>query len=199
MTTTRIARAITEIATPAASVIAICLVCGVASMPGWGGMLWGLLTGAFCGAIPYAVLEVASRRGKITDRHVTKRSQRGWAYAMCLASVAAGIAVAVIFRAPPVILWALGTMVAGLILAAGLTAVWTKVSMHAMCVTSFAVVAAILQGPWWLVTLLLLPVIAWSRLKLGHHSFVELVAGTLLGVAVTGGSWVLSSVMDGPL
>ncbi|WP_300265499.1 hypothetical protein [Microbacterium sp.] len=193
--TDRAARIVTEVSTPAVSVFAVAILCGIQSTGGWDGAAWGAVLGIFCAVIPYVTLEIAARRGRITDRHVTKRGQRPWAYAMCLASVAAGIVTMLVLGAPILIQWALGTMVAALVISAAVTALGPKVSMHAMCLTAFFVLAALFTTLWWLAGLaILLPVVVWSRLRLEHHSPVEAVLGTIIGAAVTVVSWFFAPV-----
>ncbi|WP_197517506.1 phosphatase PAP2 family protein [Microbacterium karelineae] len=190
-----IARIVTEIGTPAVSVVALCVLCGIVGAPGAAGILWGALLAVFCGVVPYVVLEIASRRNRITDRHVTQRSQRPWAFAICLVSVLAGFVVMLLLDAPALLMWALMTMLAGLVVAGGITIVGPKVSMHALCLTSFFTLASLLLSPWWLLGLAFaLPLVVWSRLRLGHHSPVEVVLGTVLGAAVTWGSWLLAPI-----
>ena len=182
-----VAWALTELFTPAVSVIAISVFCGVYGAPGAEGWAWGLALGAFCGLIPYVALEIASRRKRITNRHVTEHSERPWAYMVCFASVAAGFITMAVLGAPALLIWALCTMTFGLVVTGGVTMVGPKVSMHAFCLTSFAVTAAILSSPWWLLLLCTaLPAVVWSRLRLGHHSPVEVVTGTALAFLVVG-------------
>ncbi|WP_424465194.1 hypothetical protein [Pseudoclavibacter helvolus] len=185
----RVARLITELSTPALPVVVISLLCGTASAPAWAGLGWGTIPAVLCGVVPYAVLEVASRRGMLTDRHVTQKRQRPWAYGICLVSVAVSVVLLALLGAPPLMFWALGTMLVGLIAAGGITVVGPKVSVHAFCWSALCVFLALLFSPWWLLLGLALPVIAWSRLRLGHHSPVEVVLGTLLGGAVTAVAW----------
>lgn len=181
---------VTEIFTPASSVVAISLLCGIKGAAGWPGVAYGAAVGAFCGAIPYITLEIAARRERITDRHVTQHDQRPWAYGVCLASVAAGFVTMAFLDAPALLIWALVTMAFGLVVTGGVTFVGPKVSMHAFCLVVLGILAALLLSPWWLLALVAaLPVVVWSRLRLGHHSPVEVAWGTALGVLVILIAW----------
>lgn len=183
------ARLITELSTPALPVVVISLLCGISSAPGWAGLLWGAIPAILCGAVPYAVLEIASRRGMLTDRHVTQKRQRPWAYGICLVSVGVSVVLLAVLGAPSMMFWALGTMFAGLIAAGGITVVGPKVSVHAFCWSALCAFLTLLFSPWWLLLGLVLPVIAWSRLRLEHHSPTEVVLGTVLGALVTAVAW----------
>lgn len=183
---TRAARILSDVFAPAVSVFLICVLCGVTGHPHtWVGLGWGILIGSFCAVIPTATIHVAVRREQLTDRHVTRRDQRWWVFLVCVASVLGGMATAVLLDAPRPLLWILPTMVAGLVLAGGVTLLGPKVSMHAFCFTSLVVLAAMLLSPWWLLALpTLLPVVAFARLKLKHHTRLELTLGSGLAAAV---------------
>ena len=186
---TRVAKLVTELSTPALPVVVISLLCGISSAQGWAGLVWGTVPAVFCGVVPYAVLEIAARRGMLTDRHVTQKRQRPWAYGICLVSVGVSVLLLALLGAPSMMFWALGTMFAGLIAAGGITVVGPKVSVHAFCWSALCAFLALLFSPWWLLLGLVLPVIAWSRLRLEHHSPTEVVLGTVLGALVTGVAW----------
>lgn len=183
------AELITELSTPALPVVVISLLSGLSSAAGWPGLLWGAIPALLCGVVPYAVLEIASRRGLLTDRHVTQKRQRPWAYGVCLLSVAVSVLLLVLLGAPSMMLWALGTMFVGLIAAGGITVVGPKVSVHAFCWSALCVFLALLFSPWWLLLFAALPVIVWSRLRLGHHSSTEVALGSGLGALITAVAW----------
>lgn len=195
----RAAKFVTELSTPALPVVVISLLCGVASVPGHSGvsglswlpgLLWGSIPAVLCGVVPYVVLEIAARRGVLTDRHVTQKRQRPWAYGICLASVAVSVGLLIVLAAPPLMFWALGTMFVGLVAAGGITLVGPKVSVHAFCWSAMCAFLALLYSPWWLLLFAALPVIAWSRLRLEHHSPTEVVLGAALGTVVTVVAWM---------
>lgn len=182
----RVARILSDIFSPAVSVFLICVLCGAAGSA-WklSGFLWGSVIGCFCAVIPMIVVHIAVRRGRLTDRHVTRREQRWWVLLICVGSVICGLASALLFRAPDLLLWALPSMIGGLVVVGAVTLGGTKASLHAFCFTALGLLAAILLSPWWLLVLLvLLPVVAFARLRLNHHTPFELVLGAALAVAV---------------
>jgi len=184
---------LTELFTPAVSVIAISVLCGAYGGDGANGFVLGVVLGACCGLIPYVTLEVASRRKRISDRHVTEHKDRPWAYMVCLASVAVGLVALVFGGAPSLLIWAAITMAVGLLVAGSVTAIGPKVSMHAFCLVSLGVLLAHLSSPWWLLALaVVLPLVVWSRLRLGHHSPIEVAWGTVLGALVMGVALLLA-------
>ena len=60
---------------------------------------------------------------------------------------------------------------------------WIKLSLHMASLAFAAVALSALLGPRALVVLLLLPLLGWSRLRMGRHTPAEVLAGTALGLA----------------
>lgn len=176
----RAARILSDVFAPAVSVFLICVLCGVTGHPQpWAGLGWGVLLGTFCAVIPTAAIRVAVHREHLTDRHVTRREQRWWVFLVCVGSVLCGMTTTLLLNAPNVLIWIMLTMVAGLVVTGTATLLGTKVSMHAFCLTSLVLVSTLLVSPWCLLALLiLLPAVAFARLKLGHHTLIEVILGT---------------------
>lgn len=187
----RAARIITELFTPALPVLIICLMCGVYGHPSpWRGLTWGAIIALFCVVIPFVIVEVEVRRKRLSNRHVTRREERQGVYAMCITSVLCGLATVILLDAPPLLVWALLTMVAGLAVCAAVTVLMAKVSVHLFCLTALIVFAGLIVSPWLLIALpVLVPVVAWSRYRLGHHSLLEMSLGAGLGAVVTLVGW----------
>lgn len=183
---TRAARVLSDAFAPAVSVFLICVLCGAAGSS-WSpsGVVWGVVGGVFCAVVPMTAIHEAVRRKRLTDRHVTIREQRWWAFLVCVGSVLCGIAVSLLLGAPDLLVWALLTMVGGLAVAGGATLLGPKISMHAFCFTSLALMAAMFVSPWLLLALpVFLPVVAFARLQLRHHTLTELALGAGLAAAV---------------
>ena len=183
---TSAARILSDVFAPAVSVFLICVLVGAASgsdrLVGTG---WGVFAGVFCAVIPMTVIHAAVRRERLTDRHVTRREQRWWVFLVCAGSVLCAITTTALLDGPTRLVWILLTMIAGLLVAGGVTLFGPKVSMHAFCFTALVVLAALLLTPWWLLAFpLLFPLVAFARLRLRHHTPLELVLGVLLATAV---------------
>ncbi|MGL5864888.1 MAG: hypothetical protein ACRCYX_03305, partial [Dermatophilaceae bacterium] len=175
-----------DVLAPAVSVFLICVLCGVTGHPqAWIGLGWGVLLGGFCAVIPMAIIHFAVRRQRLTDRHVTRREQRWWVFLMCAGSVLAGMTATLLLGAPRLLVWILPTMIAGLVLTGTVTLIGPKVSMHAFCLTALVLVAALLISPWCLLAFpALLPLVAFARLRLDHHTPAEIAWGVGLAVIV---------------
>ena len=64
---------------------------------------------------------------------------------------------------------------------AGLANHWIKLSLHMTCLVFAGVVLLGLWRPLGLVLLACVPLLAWSRLRLARHSWVEVLGGSVLG------------------
>lgn len=183
---TKAARVLSEVLAPAVSVFLICILCGIEGHPKvWVGLAWGAMLGTFCAVIPMIAIHLAVRREHLTDHHVTRREQRWWVFLVCVGSVLCGIATVLLLGAPGLLTWILLTMVAGLVMAGTVTLIGPKVSMHTFCLTALVLVAALLNSPWWLLALpVVLPVVAFARLRLNHHTPAEIALGAGLAVVV---------------
>lgn len=186
----RAASVITELSVPVVPVVAISLLCGLQSATGVSGLAWGALMGIFCGVIPWFTIHIAAHRKHFSDRHVTQRHQRPLAFTICLLAVFGGLMLMLTLNAPTLLIWGLLTMIAGIVVVAGITQLGQKVSMHTFCLAAFCLFATLLTTPWWSLGLVtFVPLVAWSRLRLGHHSLSEAALGAILGVAVTTAAW----------
>lgn len=65
-----------------------------------------------------------------------------------------------------------------------ITLVW-KISLHMLAVGTFTAAFLFILGPSWWAISLLVPLVAWSRLRLHRHTPYQVLGGFLLGVAVT--------------
>ena len=57
---------------------------------------------------------------------------------------------------------------------------WWKISLHTAFIAALVTILVILYGPIAAVSAVLLPLIAWARIKLRHHSLAQVTTGALL-------------------
>lgn len=130
-----------------------------------------------------AVVFWQMRRGRWRDVDASQPEERPalFAFAMFLL---AGLAVWQAVSAGPTFMMRGTTAVFVLLVVCRGLLRWTKVSLH---VAFAGLAAAVLLLDWpaaGVVAVLLVPVIAWSRVALGRHTAVETVAGAVLGAAI---------------
>jgi membrane-associated phospholipid phosphatase len=186
----RTARWLTEVFQPPV-VVAVQLLISPVVEPGFPGTLgYGALAALFVCVLPLFLLLGLVRLGKVTDHHVSNRKQRAPVLLMALASVAAGLLVLGSVGAPRSVVVMMLAIVAGILVIAAVSPFW-KISGHAAAISSSAVIAVLMLGPAWLPLLLLIPAVGWSRVVLRAHTVAEVVGGALFGGVVMAGIWWL--------
>jgi membrane-associated phospholipid phosphatase len=186
----RAARWITEAFQPPV-VVSVQLLVSPLTQPGFPGtMVYGALAALFVCVVPLMLLLVLVRLGKVTDHHVSERKQRAPVLLMALGSIAAGLLVLEAVGAPGSVIAMVLAVVGGVVVLAGVSPFW-KISGHAAAISSSAVIAVLMLGPAWLPLLLLIPAVAWSRVVLRAHTRAQVVAGALFGGLVMAGIWWL--------
>jgi membrane-associated phospholipid phosphatase len=184
----RTARWLTEAFQPPV-VVSIQLLASPMTQPGFPGTMgYGALAALFVCVLPLFLLLVLVRQGKVTDHHVSDRRQRAPVLLMALASILAGLLVLTAAGAPRSVVVMVLAVVAGVVVLAGISPFW-KISGHAAAVSSAAVIGVLMLGPAWLPLLLLIPAVGWSRVVLRAHSAAQVIAGSLFGGVVMAGIW----------
>ncbi len=180
----RVARALTEVFAPGNLVMAILLVVGAhAAASWWAGLGWGALAALFCGALPYAGMIYAARRGKLTDRHIRDRRQRLAPLALSICSVLVGAVVLVVGGAPRDLLALVAAMITALLVTTAITARW-KISFHAGVAAGVVAVLTLVFGPLSLVGCPVVLAVALSRVRLRDHTPAQVAVGALVGALI---------------
>lgn len=96
------------------------------------------------------------------------------------------LAFILLFNGPRVLIIGLGGLILGVIIAIVVNQK-IKASIHMEAFTAFAVTQGILYGGWWWALIILVPIVAWSRLTLRRHSLPEVLVGTTLGAILVFG------------
>ena len=186
----RAARWLTEVFQPPV-VVTLQLLISPAIEPGFPGTIgYGALAALFVCVLPRFVLLGLVRLGRGTDHHVSDRKQRAPVLLMALGSVGAGLVVLTAAGAPQSVIVMVLAIVAGIVVLAAVSPFW-KMSGHAAAVSSAAVISALMLGPAWLALVLLIPAVGWSRVVLRAHTLAQVVAGSVFGGLVMAGLWWL--------
>ena len=177
------ARVITELTTPALVNTVVPLVIGIHSGAFW----WGLSVSMCSGIVPFAGILVGIRARRVTDHHVTVRSERTAVMVFILSSLLVGLAAQIVWQAPADIRALTTAMLATLLVLAAVTiALKWKVSVHAAVAAGSAVMLAECFGAWWALTLLAVPAVMWSRVIVEDHNVRQVWVGSAVGLAVAG-------------
>ncbi|HWH00382.1 MAG TPA: hypothetical protein VNV66_13895 [Pilimelia sp.] len=155
-----------------------------ATGPHWAlGLGWGSLAVLFCALVPYGVIWLGVRRGRLTDHHIGVREQRRGPLLYGLASVLVGLGVLVLLGAPWPLVAMVVVMFAVLLLVTVVNQFW-KLSAHAAVAAASAGVLVLEFGPPLLVSLAVVAVVGWSRVRLRDHTPAQVAAGVAAGAAV---------------
>ncbi|ELT44395.1 phosphatase PAP2 family protein [Arthrobacter nitrophenolicus] len=153
-----------------------------------GTMVYGALAAVFVCVLPLILLLVLVRLGKVTDHHVSDRKQRAPVLLMALGSILAGLLVLEAAGAPRSVVAMVLAVVGGVVVLAAVSPFW-KMSGHAAAISCSTVIAVLMLGPAWAPLLLLVPAVGWSRVVLRAHTVAQVVAGSLFGGVVMAGIW----------
>lgn len=151
-------------------------------------VVYGALAALFVCVIPLVLLLVLVRLGKVTDHHVSDRKQRAPVLLMALGSILAGLLVLAALGAPQSVTAMVLAVVGGVVVLAVVSPFW-KMSGHAAAISCSAVIAVLMLGAAWIPLLLLVPAVGWSRVVLRAHTVAQVVAGSLFGGVVMAGIW----------
>ncbi|QHF19511.1 phosphatase PAP2 family protein [Rathayibacter sp. VKM Ac-2762] len=187
------ARLATEVFSPAVLAVLVPVVVGArVADPPLLGVAWGALAALFVGVVPYLVIRLLMRTGRIHgDHHVPDRRERALPIALALVSIAAGLVLLAVLGAPAAVT-AFGVVTVAVVLAVGVVNLVWKLSGHAAVVATCAVVVLIAYGP--LSLLISVPVVLWvlwSRVRLGAHTPAQVLAGAAVGTVLAGTVWSL--------
>ncbi|PPH64083.1 phosphoesterase PA-phosphatase [Rathayibacter sp. AY1D7] len=188
-----VARLATEAFSPAVLAVLVPVVVGArVADPPLLGVAWGALAALFVGVVPYLVIRLLMRTGRIHgDHHVPDRRERALPIALALVSIAAGLVLLAVLGAPAAVTTFGMVTVAGLVADGAVNLVW-KLSGHAAVVATCAVVVLIAYGP--LSLLISVPIVLWvlwSRVRLGAHTAAQVLAGAAVGTVLAGTVWSL--------
>ncbi len=144
---------------------------------------WSLISIAVSILPVFGVIIYLVRNQRLESTFINVRKQRTKIY--LLAGVCAGIGCIIFpYLGAPKELMA--TFVAGLsavVVFMCVNLLW-KISLHTALVTASVTVLIILYGSIAVVTVVLIPLIAWSRIELKHHSLAQVAAGALLAALI---------------
>lgn len=183
----RTARAVTEVLSPAVVVVALAL---AVAWYGTGYDLlatagWSLLAAVFYCVIPMVILIRGSRSGRWDGHWVRERERRLVPFVLILSSALAGLAIMLVGRAPRDVLALSWSMIVTLV-ACLLVTRWWKVSVHAAVAGGAVATIVLLYGPWYLLLVVLVALVCWSRVVVEDHTVAQVVVGALLGPIVGG-------------
>ena len=180
----RLARVITEVAAPWVWCVGLPYAVGIGGK--WSllsGLAWATLIAVGAAVVPMALILRGIRAGRVqSGHHVTSRAERYVPLVGAIASVGAVIGVLAMFSAPRPMIGVAAVMLATVITALAITH-WWKISMHTAVASGSVVVLTAFYGIGAAALWAVVAAIAWSRVRIDHHTTGQVIAGIALGTA----------------
>lgn len=133
------------------------------------------------------------RKKVFTDFDVSEKQQRPKLFFVS-GILALLYAVSVLFLHGPEILFVSIIGIGLVLLTSSAINTKIKVSGHLATLTAFIFLLILLYSKLWIFALLLLPLLAWSRIKLHRHTLTEVITGSVIGVTITVGLYLLAKI-----
>ncbi|MFP3897472.1 MAG: EamA family transporter [Anaerolineales bacterium] len=150
------------------------------------GLLWAAGLNLLTVVVPLFIFKRELRRGTISDWHISDRLERLQFFPALALVLGAGIPLFLIILLggprPFLVLFSSAFL---LVLVEMLITVWWKISGHVSTVAVGATMATAFLGAWAFPLLLLIPLVAWARVKVGAHTVMQALIGGLAGVAAS--------------
>ena len=150
---------------------------------------WALLSSFFAGLVALFVF-YGVKRGFFSDYDVSKRQERTALFAFTGIVSVLYFIVAFLLNGPRILLIGLGILLFGIFLAQIINKK-IKASIHLAVFSAFIIIVGILYGGIFWMLLILIPVVAWSRIVLKKHVLLETIVGTILGTLLVIGSYFI--------
>lgn len=179
----RPARVISEIFAPAVLVATLILVSSFIPDGFMAGLPFALVAVFFIAVLPFAVVMVLTRKGRLTDHHISRRTQRAPVLGGAIASVLVGLWVLSAMGAPAGLMAMIVSVLLGIIVVLVVNLGW-KLSAHTAVAVFFAAAMVFYFGPWALLAMLVPGSVGWSRVHLGAHTVAQVLAGAAVGLLI---------------
>jgi len=147
-------------------------------------LMWAAVYILLVCIVPLIYISIMIKRGKISDIHLSDRSERVKPLIVSLISTGVAWLALRAMGAPPVVpQLALTTLIQIGILAL-ITLMW-QISMHTMSSGAAVVGSTLIYGPIAaFITIPMLFLVGWARLNLHKHTLAQVIAGATLGLVI---------------
>ncbi|MFF0768119.1 hypothetical protein ACFYUK_04435 [Nonomuraea wenchangensis] len=185
MTADSLARRVTDLLAPQVLVILMPPLVGLIAQ-GWSGAAWGLVASALCGGVPAAVIAAGVRSGRLDSHHIVDRARRAGPLMAAAAAVLVALLLLILLGAPLLLVATVTAMLVALAVTVPITLRW-KISFHAAVSAGTVVVLAYVlpSAPTLLAGAAVVALICWARVRLSHHTWPQVAAGTVVGALTT--------------
>ena len=144
---------------------------------------WSLVLIAISIVPVYSVVVYLARNHSLESRFINVRKQRTKIYLVASICALVGCVILLYLGAPLILV---ATFVAGLsaIVVFMCINLWWKISLHTAFIAASVAVLVVVYGSIATVTVIFLPLVAWARVELEHHSVAQVVIGAFLAISI---------------
>jgi drug/metabolite transporter (DMT)-like permease len=183
----RTAAAVSRFLSPHYVAIPLLLLLGFYDVTPWyRGLMWVGVIAVVSVAGPILLLRRELRRGAISDWHISDRRERLRPVPVLVSLVAAllPLGLLLILDGPRLLLVAFQSALLLVLLNHLITTAW-KISQHVSSVAASTTLVTATLGIGAAPVLLLVPLVAWARVKVGAHTVAQTVVGGVVGSGIT--------------
>lgn len=119
-----------------------------------------------------------------SDFDISKRKQRPLLFTFTIGLCAIYTILLYFLKAPSVLFVVSFTLILGLIVFEVVNRV-TKASIHVGTISAFATSVSLVYGGVFYLSLLLIPIVAWARIRTRNHTEKQTIIGGTLGILIT--------------
>ncbi len=130
----------------------------------------------FTALIPYITILLLYKAKKVSDLQIPTRKERLFPLLIINVCIIAGFFVLIFIQPEKLLLNVYVIYLLSLPAISIITLFW-KISFHASYITLFSIVYLIVFGKWAMLTIPLIPLVGWSRIKLKRHTLAQVLAG----------------------
>ncbi|MGB9641050.1 MAG: hypothetical protein ACPL4H_09075 [Anaerolineales bacterium] len=149
-----------------------------------GGILWAFLLYLVVTGIPLTYLLIGKKLGWVSDLELTRREERPRFILVSLSSDILALILLWIGNGPHLLWLIILTYFCLAMVMFSISSFW-KISMHMAGVGGFSTALVFVFGAAAAWAFLSLPLVAWARLRRRKHTPAQLIAGAMVGCAVT--------------
>ena len=146
-------------------------------------LAWTIIS-AFFLFVYFLLIVVGIRLKVFSDLDVSKREQRPILFIVGLFIAISYLIILFLFHAPGILQTGTFALILGLFII-GIFNMFTKVSGHLAVLSSFLTFVVLVEGWRFLVLFVLLPILAWARIKTKNHTPLQTILGSTIGILTT--------------
>ena len=180
----RLARLISNVLNPFLVSFIVIILLAVESTENTGEALkWALLSIVLSVLPVFVVVTYLVHQKKLEGMFANPRHQRNGIYILASILGALGCGVMWWCNAPRLIAVAFSSGLISIVIFMIINRFW-KISLHTAFISASVTLITVIYGAYGALTILLLPLVAWARIRLNQHSPTQVITGALLSTAI---------------